>query len=93
MVPWLTYPRIEFGANVVMFVPFGVLVALILRRWWLLAVPLAFAASGLIEVGQGLFLAQRTASPLDVVANVLGAAVGAVLVGVTSRNMADTRAR
>ncbi|TQJ29708.1 VanZ family protein [Microbacterium sp. SLBN-146] len=92
-VPWLTYPRIEFGANVAMFVPLGILAGLILRRRWILAVPLALAASGVIEVGQALFLTQRTASLLDVVANVLGAAFGAVLVGVTSRNMPDTRAR
>lgn len=79
-VPWMTYSRIEFGANVLMFVPFGALVAVILRRRWLVAIPIAAAVSGIIELGQAVFLAGRTSSLADVVANVLGASLGLLCV-------------
>ncbi|MDQ7878323.1 VanZ family protein [Microbacterium sp. QXD-8] len=78
-VPWLTYDVIETTANVLLFVPFGVLLALALPLQRGLVVPLALATTLVIESGQALFLAERTLSLRDVVANVIGAAIGLVI--------------
>ncbi|GAA1944316.1 VanZ family protein [Microbacterium deminutum] len=79
-VPWLTYDVIESSANVLLFVPLGILLALVLprRRW--LVVPIALAVTVVIECGQALFLHQRTASVRDVVANLIGAVIGLAIV-------------
>ncbi|GAA1982609.1 hypothetical protein GCM10009777_15490 [Microbacterium pumilum] len=84
-VPWLTYDVIEFGANVLLFVPLGILLALALRsrRGWVM--PIALAVTVLIESGQALFLAERTASIRDVIANSLGAGIGLALVLLVTR--------
>ena len=77
---WIGYPQVEFTSNVLMFVPLGFLAALALPRrdWWLVAV-LAPALSALLEAAQALFLPARVASAGDVIANGLGAAIGAAL--------------
>ncbi|MFT4307662.1 MAG: VanZ family protein [Microbacterium sp.] len=80
VVPALTYARVEFGANILLFVPFGILLALILRRSRYLVLPIAFVTTVAIESVQGIVLALRTASVLDVVANTVGACVGLLLV-------------
>lgn len=79
-IPFLTYPRIEFGANILLFVPLGVLLTLVLatRRW--LVMPLAFLSSVTIECVQAIALSERTPSVLDIVANTAGACVGIVIV-------------
>lgn len=76
VAPVLTYARIEFGANVLLFVPLGLLLSLILpgRRWRVL--PIALAVTVTIECVQALLLGARTASVLDIVANTAGAAIG-----------------
>ena len=79
-VPWLTYDVIETAANVALFVPFGMLLALVLPLHRGLVVPIALATTLVIESGQALLLAERTPSLRDVVANVLGAAIGLVIV-------------
>lgn len=66
--------------NVVLFVPLGALFMVLTGRPWWQAVVLAAAGSVAIEAVQGLWLA-REATWLDVAANTVGAAVGAV--GVT----------
>lgn len=78
---WFDYSLIESGANVLLFVPFGFLVAayLPLRRAWL-ALPIGILASMCIEAGQELFRPERVATPRDVLANALGAAIGTVAV-------------
>ena len=84
LIPWLTYDVIEFAANVVLFLPFGALLTLILRRRrWVL--PLALLATVLIEAGQALLLTERTPAISDIVANVLGAAIGMLGVIVVER--------
>ena len=94
LVPWLTYPRIEFGANVLLFMPLGVLLALLLGRRWPLSIPIALFASIAIELGQWLFLAERTSSLWDVVANALGAAIGSGATAVMrGRSRSATSAR
>lgn len=79
IVPVLTYHRIEFGANVLLFVPLGLLLALILSRRRYLVVPIAVIATVMIEGGQGILLGARTASVLDVIANTAGACIGLVV--------------
>lgn len=77
-VPWLTYSRIEFIANVVLFVPFGAFLTRLLRRRYLVP-PLALATTIGIELVQSLYGGARTPSVSDVVANFLGALVGLFL--------------
>lgn len=74
---WFGYNKLEFGANIVMFVPAGFLVALMLprRRWWL-SVLIVPALSIAIELTQAVFLSSRFATINDVVANSLGAVLG-----------------
>ncbi|RWZ68445.1 VanZ family protein [Labedella populi] len=78
---WVDYAHLEFGANIVMFVPLGVLIALLLPRWeWWLAPIIGLALSLAIEFGQALLLPERFATPLDVLANTTGATIGALVV-------------
>lgn len=77
--PFLTYNVIEFGANILLFVPLGLLIALLLPRRRYLVVPIALIATVSIEGLQGVFLGARTSSVLDVVANTTGACIGLVL--------------
>lgn len=78
---WFDYSLIESGANVLLFIPFGILVAafLPLQRAWL-ALPIGILASACIEMGQELFRPERVATPRDMLANALGAAIGTVIV-------------
>ncbi|KRF05089.1 hypothetical protein ASH00_11650 [Arthrobacter sp. Soil782] len=77
---WFDYSVIESGANVLLFIPFGILVAafLPLRRAWV-ALPAGIVSSICIKVGQELFRPERVATPRDVLANALGAAIGTLL--------------
>jgi len=70
--------------NVLLFVPLGALAALLIGRpwWWVTAA--AALASGLVELAQWQWLA-REGSWTDVVANTLGALVGAVAVSLLAR--------
>lgn len=77
-VPWLTYDRIEFSANVVLFVPFGLLLMWPQRRWYA-AVLIALASSVFIECVQALMGGARTPDVRDVLANLIGACVGVAL--------------
>lgn len=79
---WLNYPFIEFSANVLLFVPFGVLLTIVSRpsRWWV-SVAIGFAVSVVLEVGQLVLLSERYPSGLDVLANTVGSLIGAFLVG------------
>jgi glycopeptide antibiotics resistance protein len=65
--------------NILLFVPFGVLVPLRFRwlRWW--TVPLGCALSGAIELTQLLVLTHRSAQWRDWQWNTVGAAVGFAL--------------
>ncbi|MGA7205496.1 MAG: VanZ family protein [Specibacter sp.] len=75
------YRKVEFAANIAMFIPFGIILGLRLprRRWWL-AVVLAAALSGAVELAQALFLPDRVPAWSDIVANTSGALIGALLV-------------
>lgn len=77
---WITFDRVEFGANVAMFVPLGVIAVLWfgVRGWW--AAPLIGAlASATIEALQALLLDARVADVRDIIANTLGSVIGMCL--------------
>lgn len=76
----VTFARMEFVMNAVIIVPAVAAAALLWRRWsWRDWTAGAFVLSGLVELAQGLLLHSRQASFGDVVANTLGALVGAVV--------------
>ncbi|WP_436970509.1 VanZ family protein [Microbacterium oleivorans] len=77
---WITFDRVEFGANVAMFVPLGVIAVLWfgVRGWWLAPI-LGALASAAIETLQALLLDSRVADVRDVIANTLGAVIGMCL--------------
>lgn len=86
----LTYSATEYTANIVLFVPFGVLVGLLTRlRPWTV-VGLGLATSTAIELTQLLFLPDRVADVRDLIANTLGTAVGAGIL-VVARRRSRTR--
>lgn len=86
----ITYLGLEAVANVVLFVPFGLLVGLLMaaRRW--LVVPAGLLLSSLIETGQRLFLPDRVPSVQDVILNTLGACVGWLVLTATARHARPT---
>lgn len=74
---WFGSGWIEFAANVLLFVPLGLLLTLLFRRPWI-GVVVSVAASVAVELAQ-LVVPSRQASLRDVVANALGAAIGAAI--------------
>jgi len=80
---WFGYNKLEFSANILMFVPLGFLVALLLPRplWWL-AFLICPALSTGIELTQAAALSARFATVIDVISNSLGGAIGAIVAGV-----------
>ena len=85
-------PRVDVALNVLAYVPFGLFVALTQgghaparRIGWTIAVgaTMSFAMESL-----QMYIPPRVASPLDLVANVAGAAIGAVVGTVLARNHA-----
>lgn len=75
--------RVEFLANIAILVPATGLASLLWRKaTWRDWTAYGFVFSGSIELFQGLFLAERSATYVDVVANTLGAAVGAIAAAV-----------
>lgn len=85
------YRFIEFSANVLLFIPVGILFGLIVPlRWWPVAFLLGPLLSAGIEVAQRFLLDARYASLSDVVANSIGASIG-VLLAVSLRGMVHAR--
>jgi len=77
---WFGYRKLEFTANICMFIPLGFFLLLALRRATLwVVVPVVPLVSAAIELTQAVALAERFASPLDVVANTLGGYLGAAV--------------
>ncbi|UJP08878.1 VanZ family protein [Microbacterium sp. KUDC0406] len=68
---------VEFTANVLMFLPLGFLLTLLFRHPWY-GTLLALVLSAGVEVAQ-IVIPDRVASLRDIVANTLGAAIGAFL--------------
>ena len=82
---WLDFTRLEIIANVLVFVPVGILSFLLLpRRVWFLALLVGPLLSAMIETAQRVALPHRAATVNDVVANSTGAILGVtVAVAVT----------
>jgi VanZ family protein len=79
----VTYARAEVLMNAVIVVPLTFLGSLVLRRLrWQDWTAYAFLGACAVEGFQGLVLPHRQASFSDIVANTLGALVGALLVRV-----------
>lgn len=77
---WFNYQFLEASANVAFFIPVGAVTSLSFddKRWWQIGA-FGLAVSGLMELGQLLFLHNRSASPLDLVTNTGGTVIGALL--------------
>ncbi|MBT2568950.1 VanZ family protein [Arthrobacter sp. ISL-85] len=78
---WVDYKLVEATANVLLFLPLGVLGSLAFptKFWWQVGA-LGSLLSGCIELGQLLFLHDRFAALSDIVTNTAGATTGALLV-------------
>lgn len=76
---WITYDRLEFAANMAMFLPVGLFFLLLFgRRLWWLAILLSFALTVGIEFVQ-LFLPNRVSDLRDILSNTSGATIGVFL--------------
>jgi glycopeptide antibiotics resistance protein len=77
---WSNYKFVEAAANVVLFIPLGIVASLAFpqRRWWQVGA-FGLIVSGCMELGQLLFLNSRFASLQDIVTNTGGAVIGALL--------------
>lgn len=90
---FVDYAFIEFSANVLLFVPVGILLGLMLPvRAWPVTFLLGPALSGLIELGQMKLLEERYATLSDVLANSIGATAG-VLIALVLRGLVHLRDR
>jgi VanZ like family len=76
---WITVETIEFGSNVLMFIPIGLFGAMALARARWLVVLAAVVASAGIEIIQATRLPERVGTPKDVISNGLGALIGYLL--------------
>lgn len=77
---WFGYSKLEFSANVLMFLPLGFLVSMLLpvRVWWL-ALLILPGLSVAIELTQAVALSARFATVADVIANSTGAIIGTLM--------------
>jgi len=79
---------IEFAANVLMFAPLGVLLTLLFGRPWV-GVLLALALSVMAELVQ-IVIPSRQPSLRDILANLMGAAIGAAVAMLLRRRSPKT---
>ena len=78
---FIGYRKVEFAANILLFIPLGIILVLRLpRKLWWLAIAIAAAFSGAVELAQAIFLPARVPAWSDIVANTSGAFIGAILV-------------
>ena len=85
---WFNYKFIEASANIALFVPLGFVATLAFpaKRWWQVGA-FGLLISGCMELGQLLFLHNRYASPLDLVTNMSGAVIGALMAAVVIKRL------
>ncbi|MGO4594363.1 VanZ family protein [Leifsonia sp. 2TAF2] len=89
---WVDYDVAEFSANILLFVPLGVLFTLLLGRWrWWLTLAIGVGTTLAIEFVQ-LFLPARFTDARDLLANTLGTLLGIALVALFSRGGRPSRA-
>lgn len=88
------FGHVEAAANVLLFIPVGLLVARMLpRRHWWIAIATGVLLSLSIELLQAVALSGRSSTPRDVVCNSLGAIVGALITATMTRRPAPPFAR
>jgi VanZ family protein len=91
------YPLVQSGLNAILFLPFGALWAAWFRRQRLhlviSATLLASAASLAAELAQARFLPERTFDVRDILANGIGAGIGALIVVLAARSVTDRATR
>ena len=88
---WATSEVLGFLANIVLFVPISVLGSVLLHRWgWRFWLVVGLAGSSAIELSQLLFLGDRSPTVVDVIANTLGAGIGAYLALLVRPHIADS---
>ncbi|GAB3601395.1 VanZ family protein [Microbacterium tumbae] len=74
---WLGFAQLELIANILVFIPVGVLAFLLMpRRIWGIAFAVGPAISLAIEAWQAIALPERAATLADVAANSAGATIG-----------------
>ncbi|SEE63926.1 VanZ like family protein [Arthrobacter alpinus] len=78
MPRFIGYGQVEFTANVGIFIPMGYIASAWFRKFWP-GIFIGFLASCVIELGQAIFLPDRFATGMDVLANTIGAGIGAAL--------------
>lgn len=88
---WFGYGKLEFSANIAMFVPLGFLLTLLLpqRVWWLALLICPMLSVG-IEITQAQLLTARFATVNDVIANSTGALLG-IIAAVAVRGFVHSR--
>ncbi len=77
---WIQYNQLEAIANVLLYIPLGVFLALFwpnARLWMLCLVPVLVSVG--VEISQRLFLPDRYATVNDVFFNALGGLLGVVI--------------
>ncbi|MDJ0315370.1 VanZ family protein [Arthrobacter sp. H35-D1] len=78
---FIGYRKVEFAANILLFIPLGIILVLRMpRKLWWLSIVIAAAFSGAVELAQAIFLPVRVPAWSDIVANTSGAFIGAILV-------------
>ena len=77
------YSVVEFTANIGMFIPLGVLAALVVRSHWTVVAGTLF--SGFIELFQSTLLPTRVGEWRDVLSNSLGFVLGVTVVWMMAR--------
>lgn len=89
---WFNYQFVEASANVVLFIPLGAAASLafVEKRWWQIAASW-LTVSGVMELGQFLFLHNRVASPLDLVTNTVGAVIGVLVAAAALKRVQASR--
>lgn len=89
---WFNYKFVEAAANVVLFIPLGVVatLAFLNKRWWHIGI-FGLIVSACMELGQLLFLHDRFASPQDLVTNTGGAVIGALLAAAAIKQLQARR--
>lgn len=85
VLPWATVSRIEFAANIALFVPYGWLLSILLARTTHLLLPIGMLTTFGIEAVQRQLLVQRTASLLDILANIAGFCIGMIIATILVR--------
>lgn len=91
---WITFSRLEFAANIALFVPLGLFFVLLFgRRQWWLAIVAGVVMTVTIEFAQQ-GIDGRVSDPRDLVANSIGTVVGTLLALIlTARKARTARAR